>query len=129
MFEISVKMSWTAARDRCLLYGADLISIHSLSEQSFVANDAKQRSYAQLWLGLNDRNTEGGYTWSDGSPVSFTSWNLHEPNDQLGLYDCVEMYTSKATDNWNDEGCGNPRNFGCKILAGRCNHLVIAVCR
>eukprot|EP00118_Oscarella_pearsei_P022672 m.264678 g.264678 ORF g.264678 m.264678 type:complete len:1411 (+) comp40476_c0_seq1:1691-5923(+) len=111
-FDIPIRLSWTDARARCRQYGADLISIHSPEELSFVVTQFQQKKYGTIWFGLNDRNIEGGYTWSDGSPVQYTSWNRGEPNNYYGQEDCVQIYNSKK---WNDLACGKQLNFGCKI--------------
>ena len=43
----------------------------------------------ELWIGLNDRKTEGLFDWSDHSTVSFTSWGYGEPTVSTDLEDCV----------------------------------------
>lgn len=104
------------ARERCVQYGADLVSLHSQNEVSFVVHQAQSAKWTHsLWIGLNDRNVEGGYVWSDGSPVSFTHWSRGQPNNWFGQQDCLEMFTNRATANWNDLACNQIRNFACKI--------------
>lgn len=37
------------------------------------------------WIGLSDLLAENQYAWSDGvSPVRYTNWNDHEPNNAGG---------------------------------------------
>lgn len=43
----------------------------------------------QLWIGLNDRRTEGLFDWSDHSTVSFTSWEYGKPAVSTDQEDCV----------------------------------------
>lgn len=43
----------------------------------------------ELWIGLNDKKTEGLFDWSDQSTVSFTSWELGKPAATPGQEDCV----------------------------------------
>ena len=115
-FDIPIRLTWMNARERCVKYGADLVSLHSVDEVSFVIQQAQsaKRTHS-LWIGLNDRNVEGGYVWSDGSPVFFTHWNNGLPNNWLGQQDCVEMLTSRHKTNWNDIACNQLRNFACKM--------------
>lgn len=45
----------------------------------------------ELWIGLNDRRTEGLFDWSDHSTVSFTSWEYGKPTVSSDTEDCVLM--------------------------------------
>ena len=121
MFDSPMRLTWTQAQQRCHQHGANLISIHSEEEQNFVVGHANKSWFsASMWIGLNDRNLEGGYVWSDGSPVQFTNWDSREPNDMKGQEDCVELnLDTKTTNKWNDERCGMLRSFGCKIRRGK----------
>ena len=122
MFKFRLRLSWTQAVQRCRQYGADLISIHSTAEQKFVMDKAIKAGFSRsLWIGLGDRNVEGGYVWSDGSPVQYTNWYNNEPNNYYGQEDCVEAYLSRNSKNWNDQTCEQLRYFGCKIKLGRNN--------
>ena len=58
------------------------------------------------WIGFSDQSQEGGYTWSDYSPVSFVNWNEGEPNNYGDGEDCGEIvvgYTLNGA--WNDDRC------------------------
>lgn len=89
-----------------------------MAEQNFVMQQAKQAGFNSVWIGLGDRNLEGGFVWSDGSPVQFTSWSRREPNNYLGQEDCVEANPAGSKSNWNDLTCGQLRYFACKIRVG-----------
>lgn len=43
----------------------------------------------KLWIGLNDRTTEGLFDWSDHTTVTFTSWEFGEPTVGSDEEDCV----------------------------------------
>lgn len=43
----------------------------------------------ELWIGLNDRKTEGLFDWSDHATVSFTSWEYGKPASATNTKDCV----------------------------------------
>lgn len=42
----------------------------------------------ELWIGLNDRTTEGLFDWIDHSTVSFTSWEFGKPAVSSEIKDC-----------------------------------------
>ena len=37
-----------------------------------------------VYFGLYNTGKEGGWAWSDGSPVCYTNWNKNEPNGCVG---------------------------------------------
>ena len=49
--------TWTDARASCGSFGSnvDLVSIHSLAENAFVANAVLKNSAFAAWIGLSDR--------------------------------------------------------------------------
>eukprot|EP00038_Savillea_parva_P030119 m.75643 g.75643 ORF g.75643 m.75643 type:complete len:511 (-) comp9007_c0_seq2:85-1617(-) len=96
----------------CVAFGGHLASITSVSEHNFVTSllsDAGVGS-SGFWTGLTDVAREGTFTWSDGSPFTFSSWGNGEPNN-VGNEDCME--TSRSG-NWNDLPCHAPRRAICE---------------
>ena len=65
------------------------------------------------WIGLN-RNPEGGFTYTDGSPVDYTNWAVGEPSESWNgeAEDCVRVYNAGQ---WNDDTCSDKFPFVCKI--------------
>ena len=57
--------TWQEARQECREREADLVSIGSQVEWEFVLG--KLQRGQSIWLGLNDRQKEGHWIWSDGS--------------------------------------------------------------
>lgn len=55
--DYSGKRSWTSARDDCLSRGADLISLHNVEEETFIAEYTKGR---KQWIGLSQDPVNGG---------------------------------------------------------------------
>ncbi|KAG7499177.1 macrophage mannose receptor 1-like [Solea senegalensis] len=114
----SLKKSWGAAHEDCVARGADLVSVHSKAEEEFLSLYSKASS---KWIGLKHNPTEGGYSWSDGTPLSHTNWGHGEPNDHEGREECVEMVSS---DNgtyswWNDLNCDAHQDWICMIAKGK----------
>ncbi len=68
----------------------------------------------QIWIGLNDLDTEGTFVWEDNTPLGFTSWKPGDPNNMWNLEHCVEVnYEQRGY--WNDIGCGDLKTFACKL--------------
>ena len=59
---------------------------------------------SRCWIGFSDINSEGTFTWADGSGVTYTRWNSGEPNNSGGNEDCAELYSHSY---WNDAPCTN----------------------
>ena len=56
---------------------------------------------SRCWIGLNDRDNEGTFTWADGTEVTYTRWNSGEPNN-VGNEDCTHKHNNGY---WNDRSC------------------------
>ena len=85
-----------------------------------------RHSSSSLWIGLNDIGTEASYKWSDGSPVAYTNYNYREPNDWIGVEDCLEMY--RWNGKWNDLHCSMLRPYICKKTNSKCASFCLFVC-
>jgi len=79
-----------------------------------------------FWVGLDDRETEGSYTFSDGTSFTltggtigtsdaewstgFTAWKDGQPKDDADKQekqDCVKVTTSGSSSAWDDVDCSN----------------------
>uniref|UniRef100_A0A3Q2D4K7 C-type lectin domain-containing protein n=1 Tax=Cyprinodon variegatus TaxID=28743 RepID=A0A3Q2D4K7_CYPVA len=118
------KKTWHNARSSCRNLGADLVSIQSMKEQSWVESylymgilKCEVFSFAatsNVWTGLNDLAIPGLFMWSDEHIVTFTYWAPGEPNNHNGFSeDCVEML--HQTGRWNDKSCTQLNNYVCKM--------------
>uniref|UniRef100_A0A673L5J4 C-type lectin domain-containing protein n=1 Tax=Sinocyclocheilus rhinocerous TaxID=307959 RepID=A0A673L5J4_9TELE len=104
------KKTWHSARTACRQLGADLVSIRSMTEQSWLESYLYQGT---CWIGLS-------YHWSDGTPVSHTNWGHGEPNNHNGRENCVEMVTTEnGTSWWNDLNCDAHQDWICMIAKGK----------
>ena len=94
--------SWTAAENFAQLLGGHLVSINSQAEQDFVWTSFGNLGGVdrRVWIGFTDRNSEGAFVWSDGSPAKYTNWNAGEPNNSGGVEHYAELLGSSGR--WND---------------------------
>uniref|UniRef100_A0A3B5KZ46 C-type lectin domain-containing protein n=1 Tax=Xiphophorus couchianus TaxID=32473 RepID=A0A3B5KZ46_9TELE len=113
------KKTWHAARRTCRNLGAELVSIHSMKEQSWVESYLYLAT-SDVWTGLNDLGLPGMFMWSNEHIVTFTYWAPGEPNNHDGFSeDCVEML--HQTGRWNDVSCTELNTYICKIITYQCN--------
>nr|XP_020447068.1 macrophage mannose receptor 1-like [Monopterus albus] len=103
--------TWADARRECAKEHGDLVSIRNVEDQSFVISQLGYASTDELWIGMNDRKTEGLFDWSDHSTVSFTSWEYGKPAVSTDAEDCVLMRGESG--NWADRTCDEQHGFIC----------------
>ncbi|XP_037537285.1 macrophage mannose receptor 1 [Nematolebias whitei] len=103
--------TWSDAQRECRKEGGDLVSLRNVEDQSFVISQLGYASSDELWIGLNDKTTEGLFDWSDHSTVTFTSWEFEEPNFTTEDEDCVLIRGENG--NWADRACGEKHGFIC----------------
>jgi C-type mannose receptor len=99
-------VQWTTARDTCRAFGYELASPETMAEDEFL--DSQLSDSSDWWIGLNDRDNEGDFEWSDGGRAlsGFDDWDtsVGEPNDSvIGHEDCVRIETE--TYQWRTSDC------------------------
>lgn len=113
------KESWYDANQEARSEGGYLACINTEAEnhwlvQNFSNRLSLERGITDLWIGLEDINTEGNYHWSDNTSIDYTNWAHEEPNN-LNDEDCVAFYTrqnSSTAGLWNDRQCSNHETYG-----------------
>ncbi|XP_043920561.1 macrophage mannose receptor 1 isoform X2 [Protopterus annectens] len=115
------QLIWLAARNECLSFGGNLVSIMNAREQAFLTVNLRNMNVG-FWIGLNDINQEFQFLWTDGRPVYYTNWAKNYPkgyseNSQYGfsIVDCVLIATGKVSESgyWLDEDCKLSRGYIC----------------
>ena len=103
---VTTKKSWLDARAHCQNLNGDLASFKSeeeVTEISYLSSEWK-------WIGLNDKQEEGKWVWSDGSTTTWTEWSPNQPNG--GTQDNCALLKEGPLDDW---GCSKSNPFICKI--------------
>ncbi|XP_035994263.1 macrophage mannose receptor 1 isoform X3 [Fundulus heteroclitus] len=103
--------TWSDAQLACSQAGGNLASIRNTEDQSFVISQLGYAATDELWIGLNDRQREGLFDWSDHSTVSFTSWEFGRPAVATDQEDCVLIRGESG--NWVDRDCQEKHGFIC----------------
>uniref|UniRef100_A0A3Q1G3T5 C-type lectin domain-containing protein n=1 Tax=Acanthochromis polyacanthus TaxID=80966 RepID=A0A3Q1G3T5_9TELE len=111
---ILTPQKWFGAQVHCASMGANLVSIHSSHEQTFVTAliSSFDPSERPTWIGFNDLFQEGRWTWSDGSEVNFVFWSTGEPNGGTGQ-NCVLNWGTNWK--WIDYPCSYSFPFVCTL--------------
>ena len=97
--------SWQDAEAQAVALGGHLVTISSTNENSFL--NSTFSSFGTLWIGFNDVDLEGNFTWISGEPASFTFWNNGEPNNSNNEDYGVMLNTGR----WNDSPAASYRGI------------------
>ncbi|XP_071750071.1 macrophage mannose receptor 1-like [Lepeophtheirus salmonis] len=112
--QLNSTKTWVEARQACLNEKGDLASLHSYEINDYLWYKMENlKSYAKVWIGLNNLYPDKVHRWSDGSVIDFSNWAEGEPNDYLGMEGCAEMYVEQLGV-WNDMHCRNENHYICK---------------
>ncbi|MDJ0903037.1 MAG: PQQ-dependent sugar dehydrogenase [Xenococcus sp. MO_188.B8] len=93
-------LTWQEAQAEATSLGGDLVTINDEAEEKWLRENFSETE--QLWIGLNDAETEGQFQWSSGQPVTYTNWAPGEPNDFDGIQDFAIMNLGSAGE-WDDQ--------------------------
>ena len=97
--------------------GSDLVSIHDIEEDAFIAEEVAIDSdgdRTNAWIGLTRINSSSPWSWTDGSPYNYSLWYKDDPDFEAG--DCV-VTNRGAWGTWACRDCESSLNFMCQIAA------------
>lgn len=100
-------LSWTAALAACEDWGGSLVSITSEAEDVLLGTALS----GTVWIGANDRQTEGTFVWANADPFELAAFAPGEPDNTFGIQDCIER---RADGLWNDRACSVQNVFVCE---------------
>ncbi|MBI5361753.1 MAG: hypothetical protein HZA53_01155 [Planctomycetes bacterium] len=96
--------SWSAAQARAVQLGGNLVTIGDQAEHDWLTQTFHnfQAVDIDLWTGFNDSVVEGTFAWVSGQPITYTNWDLGEPNNGGGTEDYCAMRKNNPLALWND---------------------------
>nr|XP_031534326.1 lymphocyte antigen 75 isoform X1 [Vicugna pacos] len=110
-FNTQAALSWKEAYVSCQNQGADLLSIHSAAELTYLKE--KEGIARIFWIGLNQLYSARGWEWSDHKPLNFLSW---EPGMRstptIGGSSCARMNADSGL--WQGFSCEAQLPYVCK---------------
>ncbi|KAE8581097.1 hypothetical protein XENTR_v10024667 [Xenopus tropicalis] len=95
------------AEELCKAYGANLISINTEEENTFILKmfQAEWKGPEKILLGMFYDSDDDTMKWFDQSEVSFTNWRGGEEKNHNNLITCATMST--ITGLWHLDSCEN----------------------
>ena len=108
-YALTTQEHWVPSEVVAITNGGHLATIRSQAEQDFVYQTFQNYGGQQrlLWIGFNDYQSQGQFTWSSGEPVTYTNWAPGEPNNAGGGERFVSIWpqaVGAAAGGWNDFG-------------------------
>ena len=131
-------ITWYEALQYCNeSMGTVLASIHSETENTLaisaaigtganISTDDSILGAEWTWIGLNDINDEGTFTWVDGTDVNYTNWAADQPASTGGAatQDCVHYWKYNQ---WADRDCNGKDSASTVFVCNRLNSFVYSV--
>ena len=108
---------WITALTKCRRENSVLVDVNNNEENVYIQH---RHNGDKSWLGLNDKSTEGDFTWADRGHGNFTAWAKNQPNN-FKEEDCVHALGVKYNYEWNDVQCSDCHQFTCK--KGESKHI------
>src|SRR5687767_109188 len=92
-YQLTGQTSWAHAQMHAVKAGGNLVTINDAVEQNFVFSqfgnyNGQNRS---LWIGFNDAEVEGQFTWISRQAPTYTNWGPGQPNNS-GRQDWVGLF-------------------------------------
>ncbi|XP_035695381.1 uncharacterized protein LOC118429108 [Branchiostoma floridae] len=113
------RKSYDDAKAKCAADGGRLVAPKTEMLDTFIMGLVQANGGGDHWIGLDDRASEGVWTFSDGTQMQncdFKKWAPGEPNN-AGGQDCVQ-YWAGAGNRWDDDTCSRQKKFICQIGPG-----------
>ncbi|MDC3133894.1 hypothetical protein OA958_03555, partial [Bacteroidota bacterium] len=119
-------LSWSAADQKCVNNGGQLLVINSATEQSHYASILPSYSWIGLYQDLNDPNyseSSGGWKWVDGTPLSYDNWAVGQPSGGTGEN---HARFDNLNHEWHDYNINTLSSFAMAINKNVANGLSVS---
>ncbi|XP_072280406.1 mannose-binding protein C-like isoform X2 [Pyxicephalus adspersus] len=101
------------AQKTCKEAGGNLATPRNAAENSATQEILHTKGESsKSFLGISDAQVEGIFKYLTGEKMTFTNWNLGEPNNSKDNEDCVEIQDNGK---WNDIPCNLLRLVICEF--------------
>jgi lectin-like protein len=105
---VAAPLAWMEARDSCVAWGGDLVSVDTPVEDAFVGGLLG----VSIWLGASDIAADNVFAWANGRPLGFANWGASQPDAYPGP-DCVEK-REELDEPWYDQPCSSLNAYVCE---------------
>ncbi|KAK3759677.1 hypothetical protein RRG08_025123 [Elysia crispata] len=111
------KKSWDDARKACQAQGADLLINYNKEKENLIYEERDTLVGEACWIGLNDRNHEGDFTWlDDRQEITNVPWYPGEPNNYRYREHCVIVNKKRNKEAFLfDRDCSKASFFICEF--------------
>ncbi|HEX8914574.1 MAG TPA: lectin-like protein [Humisphaera sp.] len=95
--------TWADAQAAARQLGGDLVTVNDADEQAWVWSTFSP-SADLFWIGINDEDRDGVFTWASGQQPAYTNWAAGEPNDSYATGEYDGTMWAEHGGAWNDLG-------------------------
>ena len=92
--------TWDEAQAQAQFLGGNLVTINNATEEQWLKETFGTDD--RRWIGINDKEQEGVFTWASGEAVTYTNWAPGEPYDWQGVQDVGVMNAGDGLQ-WDDD--------------------------
>jgi hypothetical protein len=99
------KESWMRARKSAEKEGGYLVVINNENEEKYLEQKIKEflgLRQEPVWIGLNDIDEEGKWSWVNSDKITYTKWLSGEPNNNGGYPESCVVIEKRNDYGWND---------------------------
>ncbi|XP_023012623.2 macrophage mannose receptor 1 isoform X1 [Leptinotarsa decemlineata] len=111
------KVTGNQAVEMCRRRSMKLASIRNEKENNDIYRFLSQQDLKGGFYVSGKKLSYGGaFTWLDGKPLEFFSWNAGEPNGYLETESCIDVFIVKDVLKWDDQPCEYPGFYLCESM-------------
>ncbi|KAK6469575.1 C-type lectin-like, partial [Huso huso] len=125
---VPITLSWSEAQTYCREQHTDLATVCSLAETQQLLTLSRLSVSDVVWIGLYRDDTKN-WQWSNSDDVIYSNWNTGEPNNVLGIENCVIMSIRNglvlSRGKWGDVVCSGILPFFCYEGKASCSVCVL----
>uniref|UniRef100_A0A2C9KE90 Macrophage mannose receptor 1-like n=1 Tax=Biomphalaria glabrata TaxID=6526 RepID=A0A2C9KE90_BIOGL len=102
--------TYMEAQQACLSLKSQLVVINSQDIHGYMTSRIQTGAY---WTGLNDRNSEGKFLWSNNIKLTITYWADGQPDNKADE-NCVILKPVSSSVRWFDVKCSDTYSYICQ---------------